>query len=312
MTKMSLGVCIIGYKNVTLITNGLNIDNFIRFLWWIFFCPCFRKIWEHLLEAATKNGSLIGMTWTQLRGQLDGAEIKKTYVLNPLAPEFVPSRQLRSHMMDDEHFDSNLMNPYGHMKVPAFPTFSLYSRPFPLYPQVTCFFNFTLPNLSNPGLAILNKLIYHFSFLFFRCVHLIFHFTLDHIMEFMPLSILALHMDLALQGNLQLCLDVVHHLFPYPKDITLHPHYMEHHWLHQSHLHNRNSSNSNNSNSSNNNSNSNNCKFHSHLQHNCSNSSNNHLNNSSNSSSSSNNNNNNNNNNNAFPRQNSSPTLLTL
>ncbi|XP_014771741.1 probable helicase with zinc finger domain [Octopus bimaculoides] len=97
-----------------------------------------RKIWEHLLEAATKNGSLIGMSWSQLRGQLDGAEIKKTYVLNPLAPEFVPSRQLRSHLLDDEpFFDPAVINPYGPIKVPTFSTMPFYSRySYPLYPQL--------------------------------------------------------------------------------------------------------------------------------------------------------------------------------
>lgn len=32
------------------------------------------------------------MTWSQLQRQLDGMELKKTYVLNPRAPEFVPNR----------------------------------------------------------------------------------------------------------------------------------------------------------------------------------------------------------------------------
>jgi len=32
------------------------------------------------------------VTWSQLQRQLDGLELKKTYVLNPLAPEFVPNR----------------------------------------------------------------------------------------------------------------------------------------------------------------------------------------------------------------------------
>ncbi len=33
------------------------------------------------------------MTWGQIRSQLDGVELKKTYLeLNPLAPEFVPNR----------------------------------------------------------------------------------------------------------------------------------------------------------------------------------------------------------------------------
>jgi hypothetical protein len=38
------------------------------------------------------NGSFHGMTWTHLRAQLDGVELKKIYNLNPLAPEFIPNR----------------------------------------------------------------------------------------------------------------------------------------------------------------------------------------------------------------------------
>jgi len=32
------------------------------------------------------------VTWSQLQHQLDGLELKKTYILNPLAPVFVPNR----------------------------------------------------------------------------------------------------------------------------------------------------------------------------------------------------------------------------
>jgi len=39
-----------------------------------------------------ENGSLFGATWSQLQRQLDGIEMKKMYLLNPLAPEFVPNR----------------------------------------------------------------------------------------------------------------------------------------------------------------------------------------------------------------------------
>ncbi|XP_046366711.2 probable helicase with zinc finger domain isoform X1 [Haliotis rufescens] len=51
-----------------------------------------RKVWEYYLEICNKSSSFHGMTWTSLRSQLDGAEMTKTYVLNPLAPEFVPNR----------------------------------------------------------------------------------------------------------------------------------------------------------------------------------------------------------------------------
>lgn len=51
-----------------------------------------RKVWEYFLEVCQQNNSLFGITWNQLRSQLDRAEVAKNYVLNPLAPEFVPNR----------------------------------------------------------------------------------------------------------------------------------------------------------------------------------------------------------------------------
>jgi hypothetical protein len=39
-----------------------------------------------------QNNSLYGITYSHLRAQLDGVELKKTYVLNPMAPEFIPNR----------------------------------------------------------------------------------------------------------------------------------------------------------------------------------------------------------------------------
>ena len=51
-----------------------------------------RKFWLRYLETCDKNKSLFGVTWWQLQRQLDGLELKKTYILNPLAPEFVPNR----------------------------------------------------------------------------------------------------------------------------------------------------------------------------------------------------------------------------
>lgn len=51
----------------------------------------FSKVWEHFLEICNENVSLYGISWSQFRSQLDLAEMRKTYVLNPLAPEFIPS-----------------------------------------------------------------------------------------------------------------------------------------------------------------------------------------------------------------------------
>lgn len=55
------------------------------------FVPLFCcQVWERFIEICNTNNSLFGITWKSLRAQLDGVELKKTYVLNPLAPEFVP------------------------------------------------------------------------------------------------------------------------------------------------------------------------------------------------------------------------------
>ncbi|XP_067648510.1 probable helicase with zinc finger domain [Eurosta solidaginis] len=49
-----------------------------------------RKVWERFIEICDENKSLFGITWSYLRSQLDGVELKRGYVLNPLAPEFIP------------------------------------------------------------------------------------------------------------------------------------------------------------------------------------------------------------------------------
>ena len=49
-----------------------------------------RKLWERFIEIANENGSFHGMTWKELRSYLDGVELKRTYILNPHAKEFVP------------------------------------------------------------------------------------------------------------------------------------------------------------------------------------------------------------------------------
>lgn len=47
-------------------------------------------MWERFIEICNSNSSLFGIKWSYLRSLLDGVELKKTYTLNPLAPEFVP------------------------------------------------------------------------------------------------------------------------------------------------------------------------------------------------------------------------------
>ncbi|XP_036395751.1 probable helicase with zinc finger domain [Megalops cyprinoides] len=53
-----------------------------------------RKFWERFVSLCHENSSLHGITFEQIKAQLEALELKKTYVLNPLAPEFIP-RALR-------------------------------------------------------------------------------------------------------------------------------------------------------------------------------------------------------------------------
>ncbi|KAJ8264102.1 hypothetical protein GJAV_G00145180 [Gymnothorax javanicus] len=55
-----------------------------------------RKFWERFISICHENSSLHGITFQQIKAQLEALELKKTYVLNPLAPEFIP-RALRPH-----------------------------------------------------------------------------------------------------------------------------------------------------------------------------------------------------------------------
>lgn len=60
-----------------------------------------RKVWERFIETCHQNKSLFGITWQTLKLQLDGVELRKTYVLNPLAPEFIPrALQTESYLRD--------------------------------------------------------------------------------------------------------------------------------------------------------------------------------------------------------------------
>ncbi|RZF36020.1 hypothetical protein LSTR_LSTR005836 [Laodelphax striatellus] len=54
-----------------------------------------RKVWERFIDICNTNNSLHGIKWSYLKSLLDGVELKKTYTLNPLAPEFVP-RQMQT------------------------------------------------------------------------------------------------------------------------------------------------------------------------------------------------------------------------
>lgn len=97
------------------------------------------KVWERFLQICHDNGSLFGITWTQLKFQLDGIELKKVYTLNPLAPEFIPRKY--KEMMQENVRVSNFNLPPK-----IVPTFQ---RVVPvLYPQ--------RPPMTLPGPYVLN------------------------------------------------------------------------------------------------------------------------------------------------------------
>lgn len=79
-----------------------------------------RKVWERFIEICNQNKSLFGITWSLLRSQLDGVELKKTWVLNPLAPEFVPRalqaeaylREQQMHVQQQQVYPPHIL-PHG-------------------------------------------------------------------------------------------------------------------------------------------------------------------------------------------------------
>ena len=56
-----------------------------------------RKLWENFLEICSKNKSLVGYTWKELRLNLEAIELKNIYGLNPMAKEFIPRVLSVSH-----------------------------------------------------------------------------------------------------------------------------------------------------------------------------------------------------------------------
>lgn len=62
-----------------------------------------RKVWERFIEICDQNKSLFGITWSTLRSQLDGVELKKNFVLNPNAPEFIPrAHQTEAYLREQQ------------------------------------------------------------------------------------------------------------------------------------------------------------------------------------------------------------------
>lgn len=76
-----------------------------------------RKVWERFIETCHHNKSLFGITWQSLKSQLDGVELRKIFVLNPLAPEFIPRIQtesyLRNQIMRNSRSYNSMMLPHG-------------------------------------------------------------------------------------------------------------------------------------------------------------------------------------------------------
>uniref|UniRef100_A0A0B7B1B5 C3H1-type domain-containing protein n=1 Tax=Arion vulgaris TaxID=1028688 RepID=A0A0B7B1B5_9EUPU len=91
-----------------------------------------RKIWEYFLEICDNNNSLHGISWVPLKDQLDRAELTKSFVLNPLAAEFVPSRLYHiPHMQQQQQQDHGVVYPGVHVGAwPGFQTL-LPGQPFP-------------------------------------------------------------------------------------------------------------------------------------------------------------------------------------
>lgn len=109
---------------------------------------CFRKLWERFLQLCSEAGSLYGISWSSLRSQLDGVELKKTYVLNPLAPEFIP-RYLYYPPMP--HLPVvQTVSPYINM----YPPYNSYIPTYPMHhpmigPQALSYLHHT-PHLPQP------------------------------------------------------------------------------------------------------------------------------------------------------------------
>ena len=118
------------------------------------FCPISRKIWEYFLEICHYNDSLHGISWVPLREQLDRAELTKSFVLNPLAPEFVPSRLYHSPHAP-QHAEHGLLlqggigagggfppHPHSHPHFAGYPA-GYGMVPGQPFPQVCVFFSFS-------------------------------------------------------------------------------------------------------------------------------------------------------------------------
>nr|CAD7592664.1 unnamed protein product [Timema genevievae] len=110
-----------------------------------------RKVWERFIEICNQNKSLFGITWSYLRSQLDGVELKKTYVLNPLAPEFVP----RQFAGEPYIRLPSLLGPYGGVGPMLTAPYRFQVPPLPPYPCPMPFFYLPGPPPPPPPSASL-------------------------------------------------------------------------------------------------------------------------------------------------------------
>nr|CAD7260482.1 unnamed protein product [Timema shepardi] len=114
-------------------------------------CLVVRKVWERFIEICNQNKSLFGITWSYLRSQLDGVELKKTYVLNPLAPEFVP----RQFAGEPYIRLPSLLGPYGGVGPMLTAPYRFQVPPLPPYPCPMPFFYLPGPPPPPPPSASL-------------------------------------------------------------------------------------------------------------------------------------------------------------
>ncbi|KAL7639366.1 UNVERIFIED_CONTAM: hypothetical protein RMT77_009867 [Armadillidium vulgare] len=96
-----------------------------------------RKLWEEFLRQCSEAGSLHGITWANLRSQLDGIELKKIYGLNPLAQEFIPR-----YLLFSAGPPVALLNPTPPIQ------YIPYGRPFPYATNVYSTLPVTYPTSS--------------------------------------------------------------------------------------------------------------------------------------------------------------------
>ncbi|CAL4068186.1 unnamed protein product, partial [Meganyctiphanes norvegica] len=102
-----------------------------------------RKLWEKFLSVCNEANSLYGISWSALRSQLDGVDFKKNYVLNPLAPEFIPRYLLYSripplmHMVPPHLFMYPQPHPAAHYSPYQYPPYMQPHHPhaMPFLPQ---------------------------------------------------------------------------------------------------------------------------------------------------------------------------------